>query len=58
MTVAVGRTVEISGKNLHDMSHSALMNMIRFQRKEYASIEIVLTEKKGYGLRAERDLPK
>lgn len=45
-------------KNLRDMSHSALMNMIRFQRKEYASIEIVLTEKKGYGLRAERDLPK
>lgn len=30
----------------------------RFQRKEYAYIEIVLTEKKGYGLRAERDIPK
>ncbi|KAF8626036.1 hypothetical protein AX15_005126 [Amanita polypyramis BW_CC] len=30
----------------------------RFQRKEYADIEIVLTEKKGYGLRAQRDLPK
>ncbi|KAJ7456920.1 hypothetical protein FB451DRAFT_1341958 [Mycena latifolia] len=30
----------------------------RFQRKEYADIEIVLTEKKGYGLRAERDLSK
>ncbi|KAK2465154.1 hypothetical protein APHAL10511_002846 [Amanita phalloides] len=30
----------------------------RFQRKEYATIDIVLTEKKGYGLRAERDLPK
>ncbi|KAJ7079995.1 histone methyltransferase [Mycena belliarum] len=30
----------------------------RFQRREYADIEIVLTEKKGYGLRAERDLPK
>jgi hypothetical protein len=29
-----------------------------FQRKEYANIEIVLTEKKGYGLRAEEDLPK
>lgn len=28
------------------------------QRKEYAPIEIVLTEKKGYGLRAEEDLPK
>ncbi|XP_006455768.1 hypothetical protein AGABI2DRAFT_76781 [Agaricus bisporus var. bisporus H97] len=30
----------------------------RLQRKEYAPIEIVLTEKKGYGLRAEEDLPK
>ncbi|KAJ3515007.1 hypothetical protein NLJ89_g2034 [Agrocybe chaxingu] len=30
----------------------------RFQRKEYANIDIVLTEKKGYGLRAEEDLPK
>ena len=58
MTVGVGRIVKISGKNLHDMSYSALMNIIRFQRKEYASIQIVLTEKKGYGLRAERDLPK
>jgi len=30
----------------------------RFQRKQYANIEIVLTEKKGYGLRAEEDMPK
>ncbi|KAJ7701547.1 hypothetical protein B0H17DRAFT_1244351 [Mycena rosella] len=30
----------------------------RFQRKQYADIEIVLTEKKGYGLRAEGDLIK
>jgi len=30
----------------------------RFQRKQYANIEIVLTEKKGYGLRAEEDLLK
>ncbi|KAF8999768.1 hypothetical protein BDQ17DRAFT_1360339 [Cyathus striatus] len=30
----------------------------RFQRKEYANIEIVLTEKKGYGLRAEEDISK
>jgi histone-lysine N-methyltransferase SETD2 len=27
-----------------------------FQQKEYADLEIVLTPKKGYGLRAERDL--
>ncbi|PPQ98680.1 hypothetical protein CVT24_003307 [Panaeolus cyanescens] len=30
----------------------------RFQRKAYANIEIVKTEMKGYGLRAEEDLPK
>ncbi|RDB23612.1 Histone-lysine N-methyltransferase, H3 lysine-36 specific [Hypsizygus marmoreus] len=30
----------------------------RFQNREYADIEIVLTEKKGFGLRAESDLPK
>ncbi|KAJ7222364.1 histone methyltransferase [Mycena pura] len=30
----------------------------RFQRKEYADIEIVLTAKKGYGLRAEDDIHK
>lgn len=30
----------------------------RFQKREYANIEIVLTEKKGFGLRAEEDLPK
>lgn len=31
---------------------------IRFQRKEYAPIEIVQTEKKGFGLRAAEDLSK
>ncbi|KAF8889066.1 hypothetical protein BD779DRAFT_1439557, partial [Infundibulicybe gibba] len=30
----------------------------RFQRKESANIEIVQTEKKGFGLRAECDIPK
>ncbi|KAL4077501.1 hypothetical protein J3A83DRAFT_4356538 [Scleroderma citrinum] len=30
----------------------------RFQRKEYATVEIVLTEKKGYGLRTSTDIPK
>ncbi|TFK37690.1 hypothetical protein BDQ12DRAFT_607516 [Crucibulum laeve] len=30
----------------------------RFQRKDYANIDIVLTEKKGFGLRAEADLPR
>ncbi|KAF9239430.1 hypothetical protein BU15DRAFT_61942 [Melanogaster broomeanus] len=30
----------------------------RFQRKDYAKLEVVLTEKKGYGLRAGSDIPK
>ncbi|TFK48255.1 hypothetical protein OE88DRAFT_1762721 [Heliocybe sulcata] len=30
----------------------------RFQRKQYASIEIVLTEKKGFGLRAAKNISK
>lgn len=34
------------------------MWVCRFQRREYAPIEIVLTEKKGFGLRAAADLTK
>lgn len=30
----------------------------RFQRKQYAPIDIVLTEKKGFGLRAAENLPR
>lgn len=30
----------------------------RFQRKAYANIEIVLTEKKGYGLRAASEISR
>ena len=29
-----------------------------FQRREYAKIDIVKTEKKGYGLRAAEDMPR
>ncbi|XP_006868865.1 PREDICTED: histone-lysine N-methyltransferase SETD2 [Chrysochloris asiatica] len=29
----------------------------RFQRKQHADVEVILTEKKGWGLRAARDLP-
>ncbi|XP_060060826.1 histone-lysine N-methyltransferase SETD2 isoform X2 [Erinaceus europaeus] len=29
----------------------------RFQRKQHAAVEVILTEKKGWGLRAARDLP-
>lgn len=31
---------------------------IRFQRKQYANLEIVQTEKKGFGLRAGSDLKR
>ena len=34
------------------------LSILRFQQRQYANIEIVLTERKGYGLRAEEDLPK
>lgn len=30
----------------------------RFQRKQYADIDIVKTEKKGFGVRANVDLPR
>jgi hypothetical protein len=39
-------------------SHFAILLPHRFQRKEYANIEIVQTEKKGFGLRAGADLRK
>jgi hypothetical protein len=61
-TVDVGRSAKIKGKKM-----ASLLDLIfvvedvmlpRFQRKQYANIEIVLTKKKGYGLRAEEDLPK
>ncbi|XP_008069424.1 histone-lysine N-methyltransferase SETD2 [Carlito syrichta] len=29
----------------------------RFQRKQHANVEVILTEKKGWGLRAAKDLP-
>lgn len=29
----------------------------RFQRKQHADVEVILTEKKGWGLRAAKDLP-
>lgn len=35
-----------------------LMLSIRMQRKQYANIEIVQTEMKGFGLRAGSDIPK
>jgi hypothetical protein len=39
-------------------SFSVLILVISFQRKQYAAIEIVLTEKKGFGLRAAADFTK
>lgn len=29
----------------------------RFQKKQHADVEVILTEKKGWGLRAAKDLP-
>lgn len=58
MIVVVSRTVKTSGENIRYTSELGLMDGVRFQRKEYSDIEIVLTEKKGYGLRTQRDLPK
>lgn len=37
---------------------SILFIVSRFQRKQYAPIDIVLTEKKGFGLRAAETLPR
>ena len=33
-------------------------SLVRFQRRDYAKIEIVETEKKGYGLRATADMSR
>lgn len=51
---------EPKGENLATRSWAPLTTFLstRFQQKQYANIEIVLTEKKGYGLRAEENLPK
>lgn len=59
--VAVGLTVRINGMLPGLRTHPSddvLIHRCRFQRKQYADIEIVKTEKKGFGLRAERDLQK
>lgn len=35
-----------------------ILAVSRFQRKQYAPIDIVQTEKKGFGLRAAENLPR
>jgi hypothetical protein len=42
------------------LSHISFCTVLlqRFQQREYAEIEIVQTEKKGFGLRAAKDLPR
>ncbi|KAJ7756278.1 histone methyltransferase [Mycena metata] len=47
--------VECQRDDCHAGSHCQNQ---RFQLKQYADIEIVQTEKKGFGLRAEVDIPK
>lgn len=62
MTVAVGYTARTNGKVTVSLLFPSLLKMLstafRFQRKEYGAIDIVMTEKKGFGLRAGTDLPK
>jgi hypothetical protein len=40
------------------MAKTDIYYLLRFQQKQHANIEIVLTEKKGYGLRLEEDILK
>jgi len=56
----VSRPLPKSAVNFLHLARHNLHALIlsRFQHKQYANIEIVMTEKKGYGLRAEEDLPK
>jgi hypothetical protein len=58
MNVGVGFIVKING--IRPFVWSVLSSDVvnRYQRKQYASIDIVLTERKGFGLRAAADLPK
>ncbi|KAJ3981617.1 hypothetical protein F5890DRAFT_1534512 [Lentinula detonsa] len=53
----INRLTQIECLSEHCRCQEHCLNQ-RFQKKQYAPIEIVLTDKKGYGLRAEDDLPK
>lgn len=58
----VAHTVRINGESALPVVRNGQVELItsfhRFQRKQYAPLEIVQTEKKGFGLRAGRDLRK
>ncbi|TFY70770.1 hypothetical protein EVG20_g2227 [Dentipellis fragilis] len=67
MTVAVAPSAGISGMHvcllcvvtvLTSVLVACLLPKPRFQRRQYPPIEIVQTEKKGFGLRAAQDLPR
>jgi len=66
MTVVVTSTARTNGKLAllslfqYYPCHCSIFRILvfRFQRKEYGAIEIVQTEKKGFGLRAGADLQK
>ncbi|KAJ3784971.1 hypothetical protein GGU11DRAFT_721283 [Lentinula aff. detonsa] len=53
----INRLTQIECLSEHCRCQEHCLNQ-RFQKKQYAPIEIVLTDKKGYGLRAEDDLPQ
>ena len=58
-TVDVEPTVKTSGQHILPISsHNSSHKHARFQRRQYAPIEIVKTEMKGFGLRAAQDIPK
>ena len=59
MTALAALRVRTSGKlKSNTVERRLCIIFYSMQRKEYANIEIVLTEKKGFGLRAGSDIKK
>lgn len=59
MTALAALRVRTSGKlKSNTVERHLCIIFYSMQRKEYANIEIVLTEKKGFGLRAGSDIKK
>lgn len=60
-TAAAGLIARINGEHSITYTSTATpthISISRFQKREYSNIQIIQTEKKGFGLRAEVDLPK
>jgi hypothetical protein len=58
LSAVVGDTVKTNGSSCLPANLTPLIRFCRFNKKEYAPIDIVLTEKKGFGLRAAGNIPK